>query len=97
MTTWKLTGEERRELFRRFIRLQMQYVNQQVEEYLSLVYPDICIDDIVEDMPDIIADAFRERSRDPEVLTIMQDVYTKLKEKADGLRTDGTERVEAEK
>jgi hypothetical protein len=60
----------------------MNYVNQQVEEYLSVVHEDICIDDVVDDMPDILADAFKERPRDQVVLRIMQDTYTKLKEKS---------------
>jgi hypothetical protein len=61
----------------------MEYVQQQVDEYLSAVYPDICIDDILEDMPDIIGDAFREMPTNEEQLKEMRVLYTKLKEPAD--------------
>jgi len=83
MPNWKLKGEQRRPFLRQFVLLQMEYVQQQVDEYLSAVYPDICIDDILEDMPDIIGDAFREMPTNEEQLKEMRVLYTKLKEPAD--------------
>jgi hypothetical protein len=80
MPNWKLKGEQRRPLLRQFVLLQMEYVQQQIDEYLSAVYPDICIDDILEDMPEIIGDAFREMPPEGENLTRMRLLYTKLKE-----------------
>lgn len=84
MPNWKLKGEQRRPFLRQFVLLQMEYVQQEVDEYLSAVYPDICIDDILEDMPEIIGDAFREMPTDQAKLRVMRMLYTQLKEPAEG-------------
>jgi hypothetical protein len=85
---WKVKGEERRKLFRRYIDFQMRHVQEEVFKYVSEVRSDMCIRDITEDIPDIMFHAFGERPRDPKVVEEMRKIWNTLTEKADGRPTD---------
>jgi hypothetical protein len=81
---WKIKGEERRKLFRRYIDLQMRHVHEEVFKYVSEVRSDLCIADITEDIPDIMFYAFSERPKDPKVVEEMRKIWNRLTEKEDG-------------
>ena len=87
---WKVTGEERRKLFRRYIDLQMRHVHEEVFKYVRDVRDDMCIRDLTEDAGEIMYEAFRERPGDPQVVEEMRKIWHSLTEKNDGTRNKPT-------
>ena len=86
---WKIKGEERRKLFRRYFDLQMRHVHTTVFKYISEVRSDSCIGDVSEDISDIMYYAYREKPKDPEVVEEMRDIWKKLRETKNG-KDNGT-------
>lgn len=80
---WKIKGEERRKLFRRYFDLQMHHVHTTVFKYISEVRSDLCIGDVFEDVSDIVYYAYREKPEDPEVVEEMLDIWHNLRETED--------------
>lgn len=87
---WKITGEQRRELFRRYVDLQMQHVHQSVSKYVDEVRDDLCIRDITEDIPDIIYHAFNDKPTDNNAVEEMREIWRRLKETEDGQSNGST-------
>ena len=85
---WKVTGEERRKLFRRYIDFQMRHVQEEVFKYVRDVRDDMCIRDITEDAGEIMFHAFHEKPSDPKTVEEMRQIWHQLTEKSDGTRQD---------
>lgn len=84
MSDWKLPSDQRRKLFRRYVDLQMRHVHEEVFKYVSEVRSDLCINDIMDDIPDLMYHSFYERPRDPKAVEEMLSIHKLLTEKKDG-------------
>jgi hypothetical protein len=83
MTDWRIRGDERRYLLRRYVDLQIQHVRSVVDKYTSQVREDLCVKDLIEDIGEIIYYAFSECPDDPKSVEEMAEIWHKLSEKID--------------
>lgn len=78
---WRITGEARRRLFRRYIDLQMRHVQEEVFRYVSNVREDMCIGDLTDDVCELVYYSFKEKPKDPKSVIEMRAIWKGLTEK----------------